>query len=209
MHPVYHQARFLKSAPNARALPPDEGFEVAFAGRSNSGKSSALNTLCGQRALARTSKTPGRTQLINVFDLPAGRRLIDLPGYGYAKVPEKIRKDWGQMIGGYLAGRASLRGLVLVMDIRHPLTDHDWRMLDWCHHRALPVYILLSKADKLKFGAARNTVLQVQKTLRERGLAATAQPFSSLKKTGTEEAYAVLDTWLAWPTDEQPADHGV
>ena len=202
MNPIYPKARFLKSSPNARDLPPDVGFEVAFAGRSNSGKSSAINTICNQRALARTSKTPGRTQLINVFELPDGRRLIDLPGYGYAKVPEAIRRDWGKMIEGYLVNRQSLRGLVLVMDIRHPLTDYDAQMLEWAHHRHLPVHVLLSKADKLKFGAAKTTLLTVQRALREQGLRASAQLFSSLKKTGTEEAFAVLDAWLEWPREE-------
>ena len=202
MHPIYPKARFLKSAPDARHLPADSGFEVAFAGRSNSGKSSAINTLCNQRALARTSKTPGRTQLINVFELPDDRRIIDLPGYGFAKVPEKVRRDWGRMIEGYLANRASLKGLVLVMDIRHPLTDYDEQMLAWCRHRLLPVHILLSKADKLKFGAAKNTLLKVKQQLKDSGLRVSVQMFSSLKKTGTEEAYAVLDGWLEWPIHE-------
>lgn len=196
MHPSYQQAHFLKSAAKAAQLPADTGLEVAFAGRSNAGKSSAINALCGQKALARTSKTPGRTQLINVFDLPEGRRLIDLPGYGFAKVPEAVRRQWGHMIGEYLNTRQSLAGLILIMDVRHPLTDHDLQMLAWCTHRSLPVHCLLTKADKLKRGAAQNTLLQVRRSLKETGLEASAQLFSALKYTGLEETWHVLDNWL-------------
>lgn len=196
MHPRYQQARFLTGAAEARRLPPDTGSEVAFAGRSNAGKSSAINALCGQRALARTSKTPGRTQLINCFSLPEGRRLVDLPGYGYAKVPEAVRRRWGTMIEGYLRGRGSLAGLVLVMDARHPLTDHDQQMLTWCRARGLPVHVLLTKADKLKRGAAANTLLAVRRRLAELAMDATAQLFSALDRRGLEEAWARLDGWL-------------
>lgn len=196
MHPRYQQARFLAAAAEAGRLPPQAGPEVAFAGRSNAGKSSAINALCGQRALARTSKTPGRTQLINCFSLPEGRLLVDLPGYGYAKVPETMRRRWGPMIEGYLRGRASLAGLVLVMDVRHPLTDHDQQMLAWCRARGLPVHVLLTKADKLKRGAAANTLLTVRRRLAELGVDADAQLFSALRRQGLEEAWARLDGWL-------------
>jgi GTP-binding protein len=170
--------------------------EVAFAGRSNAGKSSALNTLAAQKALARISKTPGRTQLLNFFAVDESHRLVDLPGYGYAKVPPKLKEQWVRMMEGYLQKRHSLRGLVLVMDIRHPLTDFDRQMLVWCHEVRMPVHILLTKADKLKFGAAKATLLQVQKTLREEGLEATVQLFSALKRDGVEEAREVLNQWM-------------
>lgn len=186
MHPKYQQASFLKSAAKASQLPPDAGLEVAFAGRSNAGKSSAINALCGQKALARTSKTPGRTQLINVFDLPEGRRLIDLPGYGFAKVPESVRRQWGRMIEEYLNQRQSLAGLVLIMDVRHPLTDHDRQMLAWCTHRRLPVHCLLTKADKLKRGAAASTLLALRRQLPALHAGAGVQLFSSLKHSGVE-----------------------
>ncbi|MCG5499259.1 ribosome biogenesis GTP-binding protein YihA/YsxC [Ectothiorhodospira lacustris] len=196
MNPAYHQAEFLTSAASLKGLPPEQGHEVAFAGRSNSGKSSAINTLCRQRALARTSKTPGRTQLINFFALDGERRLVDLPGYGYAKVPEAMRRRWGQLMENYLAQRACLRGLVLVMDIRHPLTDHDWQMIGWVHARHLPLHVLLTKSDKLKRGPVMDTVRQVVRALGNEGVEATVQPFSSLKKQGVDDAHSVLDGWL-------------
>lgn len=130
MNPIYHQAKFMLSAPNVRLAPDDVGVEVAFAGRSNAGKSSAINTLTQQKALARISKTPGRTQLLNFFALSDAQRLVDLPGYGFAKVPEAVKKDWHAMMERYLAERKSLCGIVLVMDIRHPLTEFDWQMLE-------------------------------------------------------------------------------
>ncbi len=196
MNPIYHRARFLLSAADARRLPEDGGLEVAFAGRSNSGKSSAINALCNQKSLARTSKTPGRTQLINFFGLIENRRLVDLPGYGYAKVPEKTRRLWQIQIERYLTERESLRGLVMMMDIRHPLTDYDWQMLAWCAHRHLPVHVLLTKADKLKRGPAMSTLHQVRRALAEEGIEATVQIFSALKKTGIDEVHAKLDEWL-------------
>lgn len=209
MHPIYHQAHFVKSASDAGQLPADEGREVAFAGRSNAGKSSALNALCGQKALARTSNTPGRTQLINVFGLPEGRRLIDLPGYGYAKVPEAVRRTWGGMIERYLEGRESLAGLVLVMDLRHPLTDHDRQLLLWAAHRGLPVHALLTKADKLKRGPAMNTLLKVRRDLREAGwTTVTVQLFSALNRSGLEEAWTQLDAWLGFEGVDARVDKG-
>lgn len=200
----YQQACFIKSAARLNQCPEDNGLEVAFAGRSNAGKSSAINTLVAQKALARTSKTPGRTQLLNFFavDETEQRRLVDLPGYGYAKVPPKLKEQWVKMMEGYLQHRQSLRGLVLVMDIRHPLTDFDLQMLNWCHGVSMPVHILLTKADKLKFGAAKATLLQVQKALREAGLDASAQLFSALKRDGVEEVRGVLNRWMGFGVDE-------
>ena len=154
------QATFIKSASQVEQCPLDRGYEVAFAGRSNAGKSSALNTLTHAR-LARTSKTPGRTQLINFFGLDEQRRLVDLPGYGYAKVPLALKEHWKEHLDAYLTGRESLAGLVLVMDIRHPLSDFDRMMLEWSDVTGLPAHILLSKADKLAYGAAKNVLLKV------------------------------------------------
>lgn len=195
----YSQATFLKSAARTDQLPEDQGYEVAFAGRSNAGKSSALNCLTGIRQLARTSKTPGRTQLINVFTLAdASRRLIDLPGYGYAKVALKVKQDWQTNLAHYLDVRQSLKGLVLLMDIRHPLKELDQAMVDWALSRELPVHILLTKADKLSRGPAQNTLLQVRKHYELAQELVTAQIFSSLKKQGIEELIAVLNKWLVY-----------
>lgn len=186
----------MLSIPDPHQAPPDAGYEVAFAGRSNSGKSSALNALTQRKSLARTSKTPGRTQHLVFFELDGERRLVDLPGYGFAKVPEKVRRHWGLAMETYLSGRESLRGLVLMMDVRHPLTDFDKQMLQWCQHAGMPVHILLTKADKLKRGPAMSTLLKVQKTLAEQHNV-SVQLFSALKHTGVEQARAVLDSWLA------------
>ncbi|MES9943534.1 MAG: ribosome biogenesis GTP-binding protein YihA/YsxC [Candidatus Thiodiazotropha sp.] len=195
MNPYYHRAEFLKSAASLSQAPPDSGFEVAFAGRSNAGKSSALNTLCNQKSLARTSKTPGRTQLLNFFSLDEERRLVDLPGYGYAKVAESIKRKWQETLADYIEQRQCLLGLVLLMDIRHPLTDFDLQMLQWNTHHGLPTHILLTKADKLKTGAAKNTLLKVQKSLSDRP-EITVQRFSALKKQGIDECHRVLDLWF-------------
>ncbi len=186
------------SIPDPQQAPPDAGYEVAFAGRSNAGKSSALNALTQRKSLARTSKTPGRTQHLVFFELDGERRLVDLPGYGYAKVPEKVRRHWGLAMEAYLSGRKSLRGLVLMMDVRHPLTDFDKQMLQWCQHAGMPVHILLTKADKLKRGPAMSTLLKVQKTLAQQHNV-SVQLFSALKHTGVEQAREVLDSWLALP----------
>ncbi len=197
-HSLYQKARFLKSAPTIKQAPPDQGFEVAFAGRSNAGKSSALNTLTSQKSLARVSKTPGRTQLINFFQLDDERRLVDLPGYGYAKVGEAMRREWEQHLSEYIAKRQALRGLVVLMDIRHPLTEIDHMMLDWTQGLKLPVHVLLTKADKLKNGPAKNTLLKVQRELDAQYPGATAQTFSSLKKTGLEALWTKLDEWFEY-----------
>ncbi|MBT3028962.1 MAG: YihA family ribosome biogenesis GTP-binding protein [gamma proteobacterium symbiont of Ctena orbiculata] len=195
MNPFYHRARFLKSAARLSQSPPDSGIEVAFAGRSNAGKSSALNALCGQKSLARTSKTPGRTQLLNFFELDDERRLVDLPGYGYAKVAESIKREWQKTLANYIEHRQCLRGMVLLMDIRHPMTEFDRQMLDWNTHQGLPTHILLTKADKLKSGAGKNTLFQVKKALHEhRDI--TLQRFSALHKEGIDECHRVLDIWF-------------
>ena len=194
----YSHARFLLSVPEPQQAPPDVGYEVAFAGRSNAGKSSALNALTQRKSLARTSKTPGRTQHLVFFELDGERRLVDLPGYGFAKVPERVRRHWGQAMAQYLSERRSLRGLILLMDVRHPLTDFDKQMLQWCQHAHMPVHILLTKADKLKRGAATNTLLKVQKSLEDQPQV-SVQLFSAMKHTGVEQARAKLDTWLAMP----------
>lgn len=196
MNPMYHQAKFISSAPRLQDAPPDQGMEIAFAGRSNAGKSSAINALVRQNALARVSKTPGRTQLLNFFIIDEQRRLVDLPGYGYAKVPESIKKDWQKMMQTYLNERKALCGMVLVMDIRHPLTEFDWQMIEWCEHSELPLHILLTKADKLTYGAAKNTLLSVQKQLSQISVVVTLQMFSALKKSGIDEIHQILDEWF-------------
>ncbi len=192
----FRQARFLTSVPKAELAPPDEGAEVAFAGRSNAGKSSALNSITEQRALARTSKTPGRTQQINFFDIGSNLRLVDLPGYGYARVPRAIKEKWQRNLTEYLHVRQSLRGLILLMDCRHPLTDYDQQVLLWCADVGLPAHVLLTKADKLKRGPASNTLLSVRKRLPELHPQASVQLFSALKKTGVDEARQKLSHWL-------------
>lgn len=193
----FRAARFATSAPDPRRLPPDTGAEVAFAGRSNAGKSSALNAICDQSGLARTSKTPGRTQLLNVFVLDEVRRLIDLPGYGYAKVPEAVREKWRLAIDAYLRERESLRGIVLIMDSRHPLKDFDRQMLGYCAEIELSCHVLLTKSDKLSRSEAARTLAVVRAECAKQGWTATAQLFSALAKTGLDEARTVLMGLLA------------
>jgi len=188
----YRAARYAVSAHHLRQLPGDRGYEVAFAGRSNAGKSSAINALTGQKALARTSKTPGRTQQIVIFDIDADRRIADLPGYGYARVPAKIRDHWRGLMQAYFDRRRSLRGVVLVMDIRHPMRPFDEQMLAWCAASAVPCHVLLTKADKLKRGPARSTLLQVRRRLPGR---ATAQVFSAPGREGLEALIERLNVW--------------
>lgn len=200
------QAAFLISAAKVDQCPPDEGLEVAFAGRSNAGKSSALNTLT-HASLARTSKTPGRTQLLNFFALDGQRRLVDLPGYGYAKVPIPLKLHWQKHLEAYLGSRNSLAGLILLMDIRHPLTEFDRLMLDWSQASGMPLHILLTKADKLAFGAAKNALLKVQKDVRDGwGEEVSIQLFSAPKRQGIDEALAVLANWLELGQDENAAE---
>ena len=193
MNPIYHQAKFINSSPDLRDTPADHGKEVAFAGRSNAGKSSAINTLTRQNGLARISKTPGRTQMLYFFEINPEQRFVDLPGYGYAKVPVAVKKKWHELMEKYLTKRKSLCAIILVMDVRHPLTEFDWQMVEWCQHTGLPLHILLTKADKLTYGAAKNTLLQVQKELKETHIKMTIQLFSSLKKLGIDEVNAALD----------------
>lgn len=192
----YSKATFLKSAARVNQLPEDSGYEVAFAGRSNAGKSSALNCLTNNKQLARTSKTPGRTQLINLFSVDESRRLVDLPGYGYAKVALQIKLDWQKNLAHYLEVRESLRGLVLIMDIRHPLKELDQTMIDWSLERELPVHIVLTKADKLSRSDAKNTLIAVKKRYDLMEDLVSVQTFSSLKKEGVSELIMALNQWL-------------
>lgn len=191
----YQQTHFVTSAPDIRHLPADTGIEVAFAGRSNAGKSSALNTLTHQKSLARTSKTPGRTQLINLFQVAEGKRLVDLPGYGYAQVPEEMKRKWQQALGEYLQKRACLKGLVVLMDIRHPLKDLDQQMIAWAIDSRIPVMLLLTKADKLASGARKAQVNKVKEAVLTFGGDVQVAPFSSLKKQGVDVLRAKLDEW--------------
>jgi GTP-binding protein len=203
---VFTKAYFTKSAPSIRECPPETGYEVAFAGRSNAGKSSAINALTNQK-LARTSKTPGRTQLINFFNVSDTQRLVDLPGYGYAKVSRDQKEKWQRDLSEYLQKRQSLQGLVLLMDIRHPLQEFDTTMLNWAVRGNMPVHILLTKADKLSRMQANNSLFAVQKQLKQMHLdkVTTVQCFSSLKYTGLDDLKRVLESWLApeqEPTEE-------
>ncbi|MBI3523395.1 MAG: YihA family ribosome biogenesis GTP-binding protein [Betaproteobacteria bacterium] len=179
--------------PAASALTP----EIAFAGRSNAGKSSAINTLAGHTRLAFVSKTPGRTQLINFFRLPSGASMVDLPGYGYAAVPEAVRKQWQGLLEHYLTRRENLIGLVLIMDARRPLTELDIQMIHWFLPTGNPIHILLTKSDKLSRQEATLTLRTVRAAIAAYGGQITAQLFSSLKKTGIEEAEQMVGAWLA------------
>ena len=200
---VFTKAYFTKSAPSIRECPPETGAEVAFAGRSNAGKSSAINALTNQK-LARTSKTPGRTQLINFFNVGENQRLVDLPGYGYAKVSREQKDKWQRDLSEYLQKRQSLKGLVLLMDIRHPLQEFDTTMLDWAVRGNMPVHILLTKADKLSRMQANNSLFAVQKQLKQARLdqQVSIQCFSALKYAGLDELKAKLQFWLAPEQDE-------
>ncbi len=195
MNPRFQAAHFLTSANALTQLPESIVREVAFAGRSNAGKSSALNVLTHQNSLARTSKTPGRTQLINYFEMSNGL-LVDLPGYGYAKVPEAMRKHWRMILQEYFAKREQLCGLILLMDVRHPLTDLDLQMLQWCDARALPVHILLTKADKLKRGPGMSALHLVQAALKKYAMPSSVQLFSAPERMGVEIAQTVIEKWL-------------
>ncbi len=188
--------RFLGGAVRPDQLPADQGYEVAFAGRSNAGKSSALNVITGVRSLARTSKTPGRTREINFFAVDAMRRLVDLPGYGYAKVPAAMQRQWAETVDRYLETRSSLRGIVLVMDVRHPFTHFDQRLMAWATAAAMPVHLLLTKADKLSAGRAKTTLLSARQHVADNPETMSAQLFSALKRTGVEQMHAQLAEWL-------------
>ena len=195
----FARAAYLLAAHNARQLPPDGGFEVAFAGRSNAGKSSALNAMCQQNALARVSKTPGRTQQLVYFELPphTDRFLVDLPGYGYAKVPQDLQAHWQAFLSEYFRTREALKGLVVVMDIRHPLKDYDRQMIAYAVERGLPAHAILTKADKLSRGAAGNALQAVRRDLQSQYAdSVSVQVYSSEARTGVDELRAVVAGWL-------------
>ena len=195
----YQLAHYFISASTVEQCPPDTCLEVAFVGRSNAGKSSAINVLTSQNKLARTSKTPGRTQLLNYFELAPERYLVDLPGFGYAAVPLDVKRKWQKQLEKYLEQRKSLQGLVLLMDIRHPFKDFDEVMVKWCQNAQMPLHILLTKADKLTHGAATTTLLQTRKSLQEHGERVTVQLLSALKHQGVDELRKHLDSWLIKP----------
>jgi GTP-binding protein len=194
--PSLQQARFLVSAADLKDLPPEEGPELAFAGRSNVGKSSAINALAGRRRLAFSSKTPGRTQMINFFQLGTAGRLADLPGYGYASVPQALRATWDALVGGYLAGRKALAGVVLLMDARHPLTKLDRNFLEWLRPVAVPRLVLLSKSDKLSRAEGLKTLAAIRTALDAAALSSEVVLFSSSTGAGVEEVRGILEAWL-------------
>ncbi len=205
MHGAYRQARFLKGVARLSALPPDTGAEVAFAGRSNAGKSSVINALTGQASLARISKTPGRTQLLNFFVLDDAHRLVDLPGYGYASVPIAVKRRWASLVEGYLIERRSLAGVVLIMDVRRPFTQADSQLVDWCRDARVASHVLLNKADKLSRGAGARVLADARKRLAAFGPEFDVQLFSATRKTGIETLGARLDAWLGYTKKEAPA----
>lgn len=198
---LFRNAQFEISIAKASGLPAPIGPEVAFAGRSNAGKSSAINTLANHTRLAYVSKTPGRTQLINFFRLQNGAVLVDLPGYGYAEVPEAIRRQWQHLLEDYLTRRPNLIGLVLIMDSRHPLKDLDRAMIGWFTPSGRPIHVLLTKSDKLTRSEGAATLARVRKDLEPLGENVTVQLFSSLKKTGVEEVERVVGSWLKAPAE--------
>ncbi|MEO1889511.1 MAG: ribosome biogenesis GTP-binding protein YihA/YsxC [Cycloclasticus sp.] len=196
MNPLYHRAEYLLNAPNLNTTPENIEFEVAFAGRSNAGKSSAINTITNQKSLARTSKTPGRTQQLVYFKLDEQRCLVDLPGYGYAKVPPSVQQKWQKELQRYLEKRKSLNGLVLLVDIRRSLGEYDLQMIEYVRHLNLDIFIALTKADKLNRNGAKNTLFAVQKLLKESAANIQVELFSSLKKEGIEPLHNWLDAHL-------------
>lgn len=191
-------AEFFTSASSAKSLPSDEGSEIAFAGRSNAGKSSAINKLCQQKGLARTSKTPGRTQLINFFTISKLNKLADLPGYGYAKASQDKQRQWLELLEYYFTHRQALKGTIIVMDIRHPLRDSDQKMIDWCMHYDCPIHILLNKADKMSRNQAKKQLLTTQRRLpSDSKTTVSIQLFSALSGDGVDEAVNQLQLWFA------------
>jgi GTP-binding protein len=193
----YHNASFLLSAASLEQMPPDQGDEVAFIGRSNAGKSSAINTITGIKGLARSSKTPGRTQTINFFRLDDKRRFVDLPGYGYAKVPLQQRQHWEEGVDRYLQTRRCLKGLILIMDIRHPLKESDQQIIQWATQCNVSLHILLTKCDKLSHGAATTALRQVEQALQQSlTTPISVQLFSSLDRIGLDHIWTVLNHWL-------------
>ena len=199
----YQQASYTISAPRLELCPTDSLAEVAFIGRSNAGKSSAINALTGQNKLARTSKTPGRTQLLNYFTLIPGCYLVDVPGFGYAKVSADMKAQWQKQLVRYLEQREALRGLVLLMDIRHPFMETADMMIQWCIKAQVPLHILLTKSDKLAFGASKTALSEVRKSLKEHEPLVSVQLFSAMKPQGVDELRAQLDQWL---TEEEPGE---
>ena len=201
---IFSHACFEISVAKPSGLPPPERPEIAFAGRSNSGKSSAINTLVGHTRLAFVSKTPGRTQLINVFRMPNGAALIDLPGYGYAKVPPAVRQQWQSLLESYLTRRSSLAGLILIMDSRRPLTELDWKMIGWFASTGRPIHCLLTKSDKLTRQERVKTLQATRAALADYADQVSAQLFSSLKKEGMDEVEKVVEPWLAPQSEPLP-----
>lgn len=202
---VYNRARFMLSAFELADCPPDTGREVAFVGRSNSGKSRALNALTGRKQLARTSKQPGRTQSINFFEIQSERRLVDLPGYGYAKVSKQMQRHWDTALGRFLEARRALRGVVITMDVRHPLTDLDWLMLDLLRQNQRSCHIVLSKSDKLSTQQGRRALANVTDALTNEivePFRPSVQLFSAVTRSGLDELVERIDQWLAGPADE-------
>jgi GTP-binding protein len=192
----FRHAEFLLSVNKWSQLPSEDAIEIAFAGRSNAGKSSAINAITDIKSLCRTSKTPGRTQMINFFSIDPQHHLVDLPGYGYAKVPVQIKQHWQNLLERYLIERSALKGVVMIMDVRRPLTEYDRLMLQWCQKSEMSAHILLTKADKFKRGAAQNILLKVRRTIKTEYPGTTVQLFSALKKTGVEEARDKLSEWF-------------
>ena len=193
--PAYQEAKYLTSAAEFEQLPPDEGAEIAFIGRSNAGKSSALNVITGIKGLARTSKTPGRTQMINFLALNEKQRLVDLPGYGYAKAPRMVQERWEGLVDSYLKKRRSLKGLVVVMDIRHPLKERDVDVIKWAVDYSIPLHILLTKSDKLSQSVAKKTISELEAALVPYDDHITLQLFSSYDRTGLDVVKTVLNKW--------------
>lgn len=204
MTSILHKASFALSAEKLSGLPANSHAEVVFSGRSNAGKSSAINALTGRRQLARVSKTPGRTRLINFFELAPATFLVDLPGYGYAKVPGEMKRGWEALLSGYLKTRDQICGLVVIMDVRHPLTELDRQLLEWFRPRNRPVLLLLTKSDKLSRSRAAVQLQSVKKRLGDRYPGLTAQLFSSSSRIGVEQADAVICQWLEQATAEAP-----
>lgn len=197
MSNLFSHCEYLTSAYKTSQLPEDDGMEIAFAGRSNSGKSTTINALTNHRGLAKVSKTPGRTQLFNCFEFKPNKRLVDLPGYGYAKVPIKMRKHWDKEIENYLMKRDSLIGVVIIMDIRHPMKLFDEQMITWAHNSGLHSHVLLNKADKLNNNEIKKTLMKVNKIINGLSESTTCQVFSALRKTGTKELSQVLTPWFS------------
>ncbi|WP_028024277.1 ribosome biogenesis GTP-binding protein YihA/YsxC [Enterovibrio calviensis] len=204
----YRNTHFITSAPDIRHLPPDTGIEVAFAGRSNAGKSSSINRLCDHKSLVKVSKTPGRTQLINLFKVDEGCHIVDLPGYGFAQVPLEMKKKWQQSLGEYLQKREQLKGLVVLMDIRHPLRELDQQIIFWAVDSNLPVLALLTKCDKLKSGARKAELTKVRAAAVDFGGNVEVELYSSLKGIGVDKLRKKLDSWYfpVFETDVETAD---